>query len=118
MTRALFPDQINPLSPLLVSADHSLNDSKGFFDLNAGVMGSSKLTDKVNSYLGFSVFHLTQPDESFAQGGSESLPLRYTVHGGAEYLFVKRVALLPSLIYMRQRNRDELNLGTAFVFKM
>lgn len=118
MTRTLFFDQLNPLNPNTPTNEKIPDDSKGFFDLNVGVVGSSQLTGKVNAYIGFSAFHLTQPQESFVEGGDENLSVRYVVHGGAEYVFHKRIALLPSLIYMRQRKSDELNLGTAFVFKM
>jgi len=119
-THTLFYDQINPADPNTnrPTNENIPDDNKGFFDLNAGVLGSSKLTNKVNAYLGFSIFHITQPQESFLESGDEKMPLRYTVHGGAEYVFHQRVALLPSLIYMRQRKTDEMNLGTAFVFKM
>lgn len=120
MTRTLFYDQINPTDPNTnrPTNENIPDDNLGFFDLNAGAIGSSKLTDKVTVYAGFSSFHLTMPDESFTAGGDETMPLRLAAHGGAEYVFHKRIALLPSLIYMRQRKSDELNLGTALVFKM
>ncbi|HXH18144.1 MAG TPA: PorP/SprF family type IX secretion system membrane protein [Chitinophagales bacterium] len=113
-----FDQTTNTFNPNLPYNENIPDDKKGFFDLNAGIVGTSKITEKVNAYAGFSVFHLTQPEESFLASGDENLPVRYVVHGGAEYVFHKRVALLPSLIYMRQRKSDELNLGTAFVFKM
>lgn len=96
----------------------NLNDQKAFFDMNIGVLGNSQITKKVNVYAGFSAFHLTQPKESLMKTGDERLPLRLVVHAGAEYTFHQRIALLPSMIYMRQRQADELNIGTAFVFKL
>ncbi|GIV33384.1 MAG: hypothetical protein KatS3mg031_0919 [Chitinophagales bacterium] len=117
MTRAVFYTQLDPLNPNYPSGENITEDTKRFFDLNLGLMANSKFSEKASAYLGFSVFHLTQPNESFLQG-DDNLPVRYVAHGGAEYLFHKRIALLPSLIYMRQRQADELNLGTACVFKL
>ncbi len=119
MSRAIFFDQLDPLNPNTPTNEVNLiDDNKGFFDLNVGLLGSSKISEKVNAYLGFSMFHLTRPNESFYSSGDEGLPFRLVAHGGAEYVFHKRIALLPSLIYMRQLKADELNFGTAFVFKM
>jgi len=122
MGELLFYNQFDPATNTFNSNlpfnENIPDDTKAFFDLNAGVVGNSKITDKVNVYAGFSAFHLTQPKESFLTSGDESLPLRYVVNAGAEYTFHKRVALLPSMIYMRQRKSDELNLGAAFVFKL
>ncbi len=101
-----------------ISTENISNDKVTFFDLNAGLMANSQITKKANAYVGFAMFHLTQPKESFLATGDENLPIRYVVHGGAEYVFHKRIALLPSAIYMRQRVFDELNVGAAFVFKM
>jgi type IX secretion system PorP/SprF family membrane protein len=116
----LFFNQFNgsTFDPTQPSGETGLNDMRSFFDMNVGIIGNSKLTEKVNVYAGFAAFHLTQPKESFLDSGDEALPLRYVVHAGAEYVFHKRIALLPSMIYMRQRQADELNIGAAFVFKM
>lgn len=116
----LFFNQFNgtTFDPTMPTGETNLNDNVGFFDLNVGIIGNSKITEKVNVYAGFSAFHLTQPEESFLDAGDESMPLRYVVHAGAEYVFHQRIALLPSMIYMRQREADQLNLGTAFVFRL
>ncbi len=117
MSQAVFYNQLDPLNTNHDHKENITDDTKSFFDLNLGLMGNSKFSDKTSAYIGFSVFHLTQPNESFL-GADENLPVRYVAHAGAEYIFHKRMALLPSVIYMRQRKADELNLGTACVFKL
>ncbi len=118
MGNALFFSQLDPTRPNDPSGEDFLEDSRAFFDLNIGIIGNSKITEKVNVYAGFSAYHLTQPEESLISTGDENLPLRFVVHAGAEYVFHPRIALLPSMIYMRQRKSDELNIGTAFVFRL
>lgn len=122
MGELLFYNQFDPTTNTfngnLPFNENIPDDKKSFFDLNVGIIGNSKITEKVNVYAGFSAFHLTQPEESFLASGDEELPLRYVVHAGAEYVFHPRIALLPSMIYMHQRKSDELNIGTAFVFRL
>lgn len=85
--------------------------TKGFFDVSAGVVAFSK-----NFYVGMSAKHLNTPNESLIAGSSE-LPMRFTAHMGASIDLAKNskyaedITLSPNLIYTRQGEFNQLNLG-------
>jgi type IX secretion system PorP/SprF family membrane protein len=83
------------------------NLSQTLFDAAAGVVYFNESPDKkVNVYGGFSVAHLTQPTDNFSNTNT-SLPMRYTVHGGARIIMSPTVSLYPNFIYMQQGNSNE-----------
>jgi type IX secretion system PorP/SprF family membrane protein len=76
-------------------------------DINAGFLYYySKENVRVNPFIGFSAFHLTQPKESFYETNNR-LPLRYYVHGGLKINVNEKIQLLPKGIYMRESNASE-----------
>jgi type IX secretion system PorP/SprF family membrane protein len=80
-------------------------------DLNAGfVYYYGEDQKKVNPFIGASVFHLTQPKESF-YGIENKLPMRLMVHAGAKVNLSERIQLLPKLLFMQQKNAQEINYG-------
>lgn len=70
---------------------------------------------------GFAAHNLTEPNQSFYYPNSAAeefkLPRRYTAHAGLnlyltnERLAQNRVILSPNILYMTQRNFNQLNLG-------
>jgi type IX secretion system PorP/SprF family membrane protein len=70
---------------------------------------------------GIAVHNLTEPNQSFYSPNSSAdefkLPRRYTVHAGANIPVTQsryedqRVILSPNILYMQQRNFNQLNLG-------
>lgn len=76
-------------------------------DVNAGLLYYyAKENIRVNPFIGFSVFHLTQPNESF-YNKTNKLPMRYYVHGGLKINVNEKMQLLPKFIYMKQVNAQE-----------
>jgi len=65
---------------------------------------------RVNPFLGGSVFHLSQPEESFLGTGNR-LPMRYLIHAGARVGITERLSLLPKAYYQRQENAEELTFS-------
>lgn len=64
----------------------------------------------LNPHGGFSVFHVTHPRENF--GGEKSRkPLRYVVHGGMRINLNRDTYINPKVLYMRQRNAQEITFG-------
>lgn len=82
-------------------------NSKGGADFAAGVFGYTK-----RFYGGFAAHHITQPDEGLLT--TSKLPLKITGHFGA-LLPVgdksKEIYISPNIIYQRQQNFQQLNLG-------
>lgn len=72
-------------------------------------------------YGGFAVHNLTEPNQSFYSPNSSAdefkLPRRYTAHAGANIALTQsrfeeqKVIISPNVLYMQQRNYNQLNLG-------
>ena len=76
-------------------------------DVNAGFLYYfSKDNARLNPFIGFSAFHLTQPNESFF-ANSNKLPIRYYLHGGTKVNVNEKIQLQPKFIYMKQINDQE-----------
>ena len=83
------------------------------FDIGVGVMYYDADKDKrVNIFGGFSAAHLNQPkDPSLSASYESTLPIRYTLHGGANIYLSERTHLVPNLIIMQQGNIRESMIG-------
>ncbi len=118
ITRLRFGDQWAP--GLHLDGDPSLPTNEVFskssasaVDNAAGIAYSDDRPDKkVNVYAGFSMNHLTQPEDPFLVSGEKrKLPYRYTYHGGARIKFENGASLTPHFIYMKQGNAEERLFG-------
>jgi type IX secretion system PorP/SprF family membrane protein len=80
-------------------------------DVNAGFVyyyGQDQI--RINPFVGASVFHLTQPKETWYNDDNK-LPMRYKAHAGAKVNISTKVQLMPKVLFMAQRNAQELNYG-------
>ena len=82
-------------------------------DVSAGILGYSK-----RYFVGVAVNHLTQPNEAFI-GSSSPLPMKITVHAGANIELTKggETYISPNILYQYQGQFQQLNLGLYFVKK-
>jgi type IX secretion system PorP/SprF family membrane protein len=119
--KLFFGDMIDPrYGYIYQTQENRPDDSKGFADFSAGVIGySSKV------YGGVAVNHLTQPDEAFIVEGSSELPMKITAHlgamlpvgntyGGYRGSSVNRdegTWISPNALYQQQASFNQLNLG-------
>lgn len=99
----------------LGSGESFSNESITRLDLNAGLLYYHFLGDKGMAFGGLSLFHLSEPNNSFT-GEESSLPRRYLFHGGVKYAISQTINLFPKLIFMSQGAATELNLGTSFEY--
>src|ERR1043165_5144489 len=80
-SKLTFGDQWNPITgynPGTTSAESFSKTSASSFDVGAGVMYfDAQPGKKMNLFGGFSVAHLTRPDDKFSETGTARLPLRY-----------------------------------------
>jgi type IX secretion system PorP/SprF family membrane protein len=83
-------------------------------DVSAGLLGYSK-----RYFFGVAVNHLTQPNESFIVSNASPLPMKITVHAGANIELEKggETYISPNILYQYQGQFQQLNLGMYFVKK-
>ncbi|MBK8807318.1 MAG: PorP/SprF family type IX secretion system membrane protein [Bacteroidales bacterium] len=84
-----------------------------YFDLNAGLLWSNQLTEKIRTTVGMSLFHLTTPNESFFGTKSDvtQLAIRKVIHANASFKLGKSLRLVPNTMYMAQRKATEWLIG-------
>jgi type IX secretion system PorP/SprF family membrane protein len=76
--------------------------------VNAGLLYySAKSNARLNPFIGFSAFNLTQPKETFFENGTK-LPMRFYLHGGVRINVNEKIQLLPKVIYMKQLESQEI----------
>ncbi|TVR79206.1 MAG: type IX secretion system membrane protein PorP/SprF [Chitinophagaceae bacterium] len=100
-------------NPGLPSLENIPETNVGNFDMQAGLLWTSRIGSNVLAYAGFSMFHVLEPEQNFTDGSTLKLPRRNVVHAGADFALSDRFSLLPSVIYMQQAKVDQLNAGLA-----
>lgn len=69
-------------------------------------------TQDFNVYLGVSAYHLNKPLLSLSTNSDETLYQRQSVHAGGEWKVGRALSLLPSALYQRQGEMQEIVVGT------
>ena len=84
-------------------------------DIGAGALYYDGSADKkINVFGGFSVFHINKPKDPIIANESAELntiPIRYTLHGGVSFNISERFSIIPHALYMRQGTASEAMLG-------
>ena len=102
----------------LASGENISNSSFTVSDFNAGALYYyAKESSRLNPFIGFSAFHLTQPNESF-MGTNNKLPMEYFIHGGVKINVNEKIQLLPKFIYMNQLNSQEFTASLLLHYFM
>jgi type IX secretion system PorP/SprF family membrane protein len=85
-------------------------------DMGAGVLYYDAMPDKKsNAFAGLSFFHINKPKDPIIASQNEelnSIPLRYTIHGGVSYNLFEGTSIVPHILYMHQGTATETMLGT------
>lgn len=108
-------EQWNPVTGF--NPNHTITDlptkSKSLvFDVGAGgLYYDANPNQKANVYVGFSANHLNQPEDAFASGVKEKIPMRYTVHGGVRININDMWAFTPNFLYLHQGTASEKMAG-------
>ncbi|GLR19689.1 PorP/SprF family type IX secretion system membrane protein [Portibacter lacus] len=90
------------------------NGRSGMFaDLNAGLTWYANLKEGLSADLGFSIYHLTQPNISLFENGNEPLTLRYNMHGSLHSKVSDLLSISPSAIFIRQGKSLQFLLGSG-----
>ena len=94
-----------------------INSSFMFFNVGAGLLyyyvnKNSFNKGRTNLYIGFSVDHINQPNQSFYGGGNAKLYIKYSVSGGAGFPAGTMVDIQPNFLFMKQGPSIETDLGS------
>ncbi len=68
-------------------------------------------------YAGFSIQHVTEPNESFTSYKS-LLPMRFNLNGGCDIRVNEQLKLVPSFLYMNQSSVAETDIGLLAYYKI
>jgi type IX secretion system PorP/SprF family membrane protein len=88
------------------------------FDANFGLF--YKFTDrnkKAHPFAGFSMSHVSMPDQSF-MGGKDRLPIKFMFNGGCDIKIDDKMDVTPRLLYMNQAKASEIMAGFLFYYKI
>lgn len=128
-SRLTFGNQFDPTSGTF---DPTLPGEPGLGGSNGSVglldIGFGGLVYTNDWWIGLSAFHLNEPDQSFFQDGSSTLPARYSLHGGYKFYLnnepfdndynrKREVSITPTVHYKFQGDFDQLDAGVYFVYQ-
>ncbi|WP_081909431.1 PorP/SprF family type IX secretion system membrane protein [Aureispira sp. CCB-QB1] len=118
LQKLTFNDQFNGdvYDPNLVSYDQTKFAGKtniNYFDINAGLNFRYQSSNRMWVNLGGGVFHLTRPNMSFLGVDGILLPIRWNVMANASIQVSQRIDIMPSVIFQRQLNYQEIVYGAS-----
>lgn len=118
--RFIFGDMIDPNTGSVINptqeSPENWNQRVSFVDFSAGIMAGYE--DKF--FGGIAVHHLTEPNNSLEKNGDSQLPMKFTIHAGAELNMttgrlggaqLEDITLSPNILYQQQSKFHQLNLG-------
>lgn len=92
--------------------------STTYFDFGGGILAYNR-----KFWLGFSAMHLNNPNRSLIDEEA-AIPVKTSLHGGVRIplyhgMFKREriAAVMPSFVYKKQDNFDQLDLGTYFLYE-
>ncbi len=116
-TKLRFSDQIDPREGFVRATNEVFpNQSRFNPDVHFGTVWYNRY-----AWVGLSAHHLTEPFQTFitnaSSGDSLRLPRKYTATAGVRIPVgppndPDKIAISPSILFMKQRNFNQLNLGT------
>jgi len=121
-----FGDQFNSQTgQIQYTSGELLNSGQSIFfpDISMGGLLYSK-----NAWLGFSAFHITQPNQSVV-GGYDPLPIKLSAHAGYKFFFPEGIlktgvyavpqerSITPCIQYRHQGQWDQMDVGSYFTLE-
>ncbi|MBC9912338.1 PorP/SprF family type IX secretion system membrane protein [Chitinophaga varians] len=114
-SKLTFGEQWNPVTgynPGNPVTDILTRTSSLSFDAGAGALYYDATPGKkFNIYGGFSVMHLTRPQDQFAAKGDARFPMRFNVHGGVKLTLSDILSITPNFLFMAQGPAQEKMIG-------
>lgn len=93
----------------LSTKDPYAQNQLSYFDFNAGI-GYGINLGKAKPEIGFSMFHLTNPPETF-YGNDNKLPVRYMFTAKSEIEVLDFLSVMPYVLYMEHKKASEMVIG-------
>lgn len=88
------------------------------FDANFGIFYKYiEESSKVHPFFGFSMQHLTVPNESFTTVKSD-VPMRFNFQGGCDFNVNEKLKITPMLFYMNEAGVTEFDAGLLGYYKI
>jgi type IX secretion system PorP/SprF family membrane protein len=108
-----FGDQIHPINGVVLNTQEPGPErtTAGSFDLAAGMVLSGD-----HWFVGGAMHHILEQNESFL-GGTSKLPIKYTVHAGANIPIGDKYSdtyVSPNILFRKQEDFQQMNLGCYF----
>jgi type IX secretion system PorP/SprF family membrane protein len=118
-----FGDQWNPITgynPSNQTAELLQRTTATNLDASFGVMYfDAQGGKKSNVFVGAALSHLTEFDDDFSGGaGTQSFPMRYTVHGGVRFTINPVFSITPNFLWLDQGSANETMLGAYGQYKV
>lgn len=96
----------------LPTGENFATDSRGYFDLGAGLYYSFRSSDESwSAYAGGSMFHINAPEINLLDGTVYHRPVRKVLNGGGTMYLANGIVVSPSVLYMEQSGATELTVG-------
>jgi len=118
-------EQWNPITGY--NASNSITEtfaatSATTLDMGAGALYFDATPGKkTNAFGGISFFHINKPKDPIISAQSTELntiPLRYTMHGGVSFNLSERTSIVPHVLYMKQGTASEAMIGTYIQYNV
>lgn len=106
----------NNFDPTAPTGERRFDAFRFGYDFSAGALWLSKPSDIFDFYLGASMFHVNQPNQSFFKAGEDPLATRLSIHAGANYNFGRMFDLVPIFMWQKQGWSSETLAGLNFMF--
>jgi type IX secretion system PorP/SprF family membrane protein len=88
------------------------------FDANIGMFYKYKEdSKKFAPFVGFSVFHLSMPSESFGTEKNK-VPMRFNVNAGCDFVINEKLKITPTVLYMNQAKATDLTVGAMGYYRL
>lgn len=122
-SKLTFGDQYDPSMPDYlrpVSNENFSTTDLTYPDFNVGLLYSGKVSENATLYGGFSMYHLTRPEESFLNSSSEAVDLkinhRFAGFLGGSFDVNENITTYVSTTYVQQGSAWEYLIGGAVGF--
>lgn len=118
-SKVAFEDQFDAATGYtnLPTNENFANKDMTYPDFNIGLMYSGRVNEHATTYAGLSLYHLTQPVETF-QSGDHKIGMRVSGYLGGSFDLNENMVLYASGLYQSQSKATEVMIGGAAGFIM
>ncbi len=101
----------NAYNPNLGTGENFSTTSFGYFDVGTGLTYAWKKNSRTRMNVGFSVFHLNTPEQTFFDNKNIELDVKTNFNARVHYPVAERIDIEPSFLYQQQGKFKEFTIG-------